>query len=216
MTKSSGARALKYGGLILIAVLAVLFVVNRAMQYATFDPTHFGRYWPVRWWLIPHIAGGALAVVLGPAQFMPFIRRRALALHRWSGRLYLLGVTVGSASAFDMAIFHTQPRSFAVALFSLGVAWVTTTSLALIAVLNRNLSQHREWMVRSYVVTFAFVSFRLLAIQPDVFQLGSGFLATWAWACWTLPLLCAEICIQLPQMAKVRKIAASRKAVAAE
>ena len=33
--------------------------------------------------------------------------------------------------------------------------------MAFVAIRRKNLVQHKQWMVRSYVVTFAFVSFRL-------------------------------------------------------
>lgn len=36
----------------------------------------------------------------------------------------------------------------------LGLAWITTTGLAYAAVLNKQMVLHKEWMIRSYVVTF--------------------------------------------------------------
>jgi uncharacterized membrane protein YozB (DUF420 family) len=41
------------------------------------------------------------------------------------------------------------------------VAWVLTTSMALYSVRTRRIEQHREWMLRSYTVTLAFVTYRL-------------------------------------------------------
>lgn len=58
--------------------------------------------------------------------------------------------------------------------------------------------EHREWMLRSYVVTFGFVCFRLLherlvdrvAVPHDQLD---AFLA---YACWALPLMIVEPLIQ--------------------
>jgi hypothetical protein len=57
-------------------------------------------------------------------------------------------------------------------------------------------------MVRAYVVTFAFVTFRLLndfgptsRLQPD-----NDRANTIVWACWTIPLLITEVILQLRRM----------------
>ena len=54
---------------------------------------HFARYiLPLRL----HIAGGIGALLAGPWQFSRKLRARALNLHRWIGRFYLLEVALGS------------------------------------------------------------------------------------------------------------------------
>src|ERR1017187_9246684 len=50
---------------------------------------------------------------------------------------------------------------YSAGLFMLCVAWGLTTSMALYAIRTRRIEQHREWMLRSYTVTFAFVTYRL-------------------------------------------------------
>jgi hypothetical protein len=70
--------------------------------------------------------------------------------------------------------------------------------MAVFAIRRRNVLQHREWMMRSYAVTFAFVTFRFgvdaLSSQglplPDSQQI-------MAWACWAVPLLLLEPLLQL-------------------
>src|ERR1700741_5095870 len=49
--------------------------------------------WP--WSLIAHLAGGAVAMAVGPWQFSTRLRQRALTVHRWSGRVYVVAVMVG-------------------------------------------------------------------------------------------------------------------------
>jgi hypothetical protein len=46
------------------------------------------------------------------------------------------------------------------------VNWVTTTTRAYLAIRRSLIDQHKEWMIRNYVVTFAFVTFRV--IQPSL------------------------------------------------
>jgi hypothetical protein len=87
-------------------------------------------------------------------------------------------------------------------LFFLCVAWVITTSMALLAIRRRNLPQHREWMMRSYAVTFAFVTFRFgvetLVSQGMATGDAQGIMA---WACWAIPLLLLEPLLQYRRIA---------------
>ena len=77
-----------------------------------------------------------------------------------------------------------------------------TTAMAYYAILKRRIQIHKEWMVRAYVVTFAFVTFRVLNdygptshLQPD-----NDRAITIGWACWVLPLLVTEVILQLRRM----------------
>ena len=45
-------------------------------------------------------------------------------------------------------------------------AWMVCTTAAFIAARNRQITQHRQWMARSYAVTFTFVSSRVLNLWP--------------------------------------------------
>ena len=53
---------------------------------------------------------------------------------------------------------------------TLCTAWIITTSMAVLAIRGRNVIQHREWMLRSYTVTFAFVIFRLVVDMLNRFH----------------------------------------------
>ena len=45
-------------------------------------------------------------------------------------------------------------------------AWIVCTTAAFITAWNRQIPQHRQWMARSYAVTFTFVSSRVLNLWP--------------------------------------------------
>lgn len=45
-------------------------------------------------------------------------------------------------------------------------AWIICTTAAFITARNRQIIQHRQWMMRSYAVTFTFVSSRVLNLSP--------------------------------------------------
>ena len=45
-------------------------------------------------------------------------------------------------------------------------AWMVCTTAAFITARNRQITVHRQWMARSYAVTFTFVSSRVLNLVP--------------------------------------------------
>ena len=63
------------------------------------------------------------------------------------------------------------------------------------AALQRRIKAHREWMQRSYTLTFTFVIFRLLLEIPWIEELGTEaeVSTTIGWLCWLVPLLVLEL-----------------------
>lgn len=192
-------------GLLFMSAVGAKFLVHYALPYFAFNPAYFDYYWPHRFRLIFHICGGMLALTCGPFQFWTGLRRKALGLHRWTGRLYLVGVAVGSTGAGLMAYF-TQPRNFGVSLGFLALAWIVCTGVAYLAILRGMVNLHKEWMVRSYIITFAFVTFRLINDYPPAVHWGTGEdrAATITWACWVVPMVGYEILRTARQIRAVR------------
>jgi len=198
------AKLLGSGAILAVALFFVRrYVFRYYLHYnqAAFTDPNLGapNFWTLRVWLLMHMTGGMIALLSGPWQFWTGFRARFARLHRWTGRLFLSGVAIGATGAFRIAVVDSAGWAFGFALFMLAVAWVTTASVALYAILSGRIQIHREWMVRTYVVTFAFVTFRLLSdfsplsrLQPD-----GDRIVTIAWACWVIPLLFTEIILQL-------------------
>ncbi len=87
---------------------------------------------------------------------------------------------------------------YAAGLFALSIAWLLTSSLAFFAIKRLDFVQHKEWMIRSYLVTFSFVTFRLGTDVLSYFGIGEQMVnyTLMAWAAWALPLLVTEAVIQ--------------------
>jgi uncharacterized membrane protein len=124
------------------------------------DPAVLARYGTRRGWLLLHVGAGTVALLTGPLQLWMGATGRTLRAHRIVGVAYVASVGVGAAAAFYLAAHTTLGWGFGAGLTGLGAAWVLTTTVAVAAVRRGFLEQHREWMIRSYVVTFAFVTFR--------------------------------------------------------
>lgn len=204
----SGGRAAKSSSRIgLIGVLGVVSVITArfiwhyaAPYFLYFGEKQFDYYWPHRFRLITHIGGGILALLCGTFQLWTGLRLRAMNVHRWIGRIYLVGAATGILGAFLMAVY-SQPRSFGVGLMALAGAWAVTTGFAWAAILRGRVEMHKEWMMRSYIVAFAFVTFRFITdLMPGVTaRLGSNqgdAFTSVAWLCWVLPLAVYEVILQ--------------------
>jgi uncharacterized membrane protein len=143
-----------------------------------------------------------VALLIGPFQFSRWLRQRYLRLHRIMGRVYLIAIVCGAIGALALSITTPDGRPWSIGLQGLILAWVTTAGMAYYAIRQRQIQVHQEWMVRSYVVTFAFVTFRFLYDVPPMSRLGSvnERSITYIWACWAVPLLATEVILQLRRM----------------
>ena len=184
--------------LALLAAPILWFIQHNALLYVAYDAKTYGPFWPRRFGLIPHITGGVVAILVGLVQLWLGATGRTRQLHRTLGKCYLGAVGVGSTGGFYLALTTGGSLSYSSGLFFLSFAWALTTSVAYLAARRKTFDQHREWMIRSYAVTFAFVFFRLfeqVLLGLNVASL-ADIDATMAWACWALPLLLVEPFLQ--------------------
>jgi hypothetical protein len=206
-----GSKAL----IVLAALAAIVFIVVAALPYRAMLGTQDAaqralqdfqfQYWPRRGWLLTHIAGGLIALLIGPVQLWLGLHDVKMEVHRKLGLIYIAGMAIGSVGAFGLALQTDGGAVFGSGLFFLGVAWVTTTAIAYWAIRKNLIDQRREWTIRSYVVTFAFVTFRI----GQVVLVGRGVelvtaIGIMAWACWAIPLLLTEAVLQARKIARVR------------
>ena len=192
-----------YAALVVLSgIMAVVFWFVAATPYFTLQRESFGPapdvYWPRRFPLLLHIAGGSVALLLGPINLWLGETRRRLPWHKNLGFGYMAGVLVGTVAAFYLSVTTPIGWIFGSGLFGLAVAWTVTTGMAFRAIKNRAIVQHREWMIRSYVVTLGFVFFRLMVAVTEGMGIGTVVerLSFAAWICWAVPLMLTEPFLQ--------------------
>ena len=160
-------------------------------------------------WLDVHVAGAATALLIGPAQFLPGLRARRRALHRWMGRAYVAGCLVGGVGGLVMAFGSTAGPVATAGFGGLGAIWIIATIQGWRLAMARRFDEHRAWMIRSFALTFAAVTLRLylplipLADVPFV----DGYRAV-SFLCWVPNLLAAEIFIRAGAARRARAQAA--------
>jgi hypothetical protein len=190
--------------LIGVAVVVVWYLWRFVSPYASVDPTYYDYFWPWRYALWAHLAGGLTALLIGPMQLWLGLTRRRLRLHRSLGRIYP-GAAILSLSGASYLIAKELPSDwvFAGGLLGLACAWAVTTAMGYLAIRRRRIQQHQEWMIRSYVVASAFVFFRVFVDILHAFGVHSPKgvqtaeeVKLAAWFCWAIPLLVAEVLIQ--------------------
>ena len=143
-----------------------------------------------------HAGFGALALLIGPFQFLPRLRKTRVKAHRVVGVTYWVACLVSGISGLALA-FGSSAGPIATAGFGLlAVAWIITTLTGAAVVLRGRIAAHRRWMIRSFALTFAAVTLRLLlplpfftALDFEMWYLAVSFL------CWVPNLVFAEIYI---------------------
>jgi uncharacterized membrane protein len=153
-----------------------VFITSEVFLAADYPMYHAYRLQVIadRHLLIPHTLCGVIALLAGPIQFSTRFRQRHLKFHRVLGRIYVIAVFIGAFTGIALAAGRPGLPGTAMQ----AAAWIVCTTAAFVTARNRQIIQHRQWMARSYAVTFTFVSSRVLNLWPRYWgHLGDTFAA---------------------------------------
>jgi hypothetical protein len=141
-----------------------VFITSEALLVTDYPMYHAYRLQVIadRHLLIPHTFCGVIALLAGPVQFSSRVRQRHMIFHRVLGRMYVISVFIGALTGVALAAGRPGMPGTSVQ----AGAWIVCTTAAWITARNRQIARHRQWMVRSYAVTFTFVSSRVLNLWP--------------------------------------------------
>jgi hypothetical protein len=199
---TTGVGGTKKALLLIAALLALYFAYEQVIPYFVWSEDAYGYYWQFRLPLLLHVVGGLVALLTGVFQLWSGLNRRAMRTHPVTGRIYATAVVLGAAGAFWLS-FTSALFGFAwgVALFMLGAAWLATTGTAIYCILKRRIEAHQQWMVRSYIVTFAFVLFRIVTDHIPAEQWWGISYPDWSnamiWPVWVVPLIGYEMLLAI-------------------
>jgi hypothetical protein len=112
-------------------------------------------------WLVVHATGAAVALLVGPLQFLAPIRLRRPAIHRWTGRLYVAGCGVGGVAGLVLAAGASTGWVSSAGFGLLAAALLVTTARGWRLARNARYREHREWMIRSFALLFGAVTLRI-------------------------------------------------------
>jgi hypothetical protein len=108
-----------------------------------------------------------------------------------------LGGALSACAALVLSVhpFH-PPLSLGVSTGTLAVVWLVFAAMAWRAAWNRRFESHREWVIRSYVVTWTFVGCRIAQLVPPFPALGLEGVTAGLWLYWIAPILICEVAMQ--------------------
>jgi uncharacterized membrane protein len=187
----------KVGWSVMLLLALLMFVL--ASRYLTFNPEVYfpeqrAVYIAHTFGIMSHIVGAMLATILGPFQFLPSIRKgNFLKVHRWLGRIYLMGVLIGGLGGLYMAFLAYGGLPAKLGFATLAILWLFSAFMAYRHIRNKEIQQHKEWMIRNYALTFAAVTLRLWqgVFQATGLEFLTGYIIV-AWLSWIPNLLMAE------------------------
>ncbi len=155
---------------------------------------HYSKY---GWWLLTHGVAGAAALFLAPLQFSDRLRKRYARFHRTCGYVYVAGVfalaPLGYYVQYISEGLDGSPRSFTVLAGVDAVLLILTTAIAVVFARQRRLTQHRQWMTRSYAVALVFFEGRLILGLTGLETAGVEIAQAVIWSCMVLAVPLADI-----------------------
>ncbi|HEV7334045.1 MAG TPA: DUF2306 domain-containing protein [Flavisolibacter sp.] len=162
-------------------------------------------YW--RYAFYAHVFTSILVLPAGFTQFNKAFFRQGW--HRRLGMIYILTVLFIAAPTGLLMGFHANGGLTAKASFVLlSTVWFVTTLLAFITAKRRQFIAHGEWLLYSYALTLSAITFRLLALGFDVFDIRvrpQEVYVTIAWLSWVPNLLVAHLLIKLGYVKRLFK-----------
>jgi uncharacterized membrane protein len=148
-------------------------------------------------WLWVHAGLAATALITGPWQFIPKLRARRPQVHRWTGRVYIFCCLVGGVAGLLLASGSTAGPIARAGFGLLAVVWLGVNANGLRLAMSGRYAEHRQWMIRSFALTFGAVTLRVYMPAAQVAGLDplTAYRAI-AWLAWVPNLMLAELYIR--------------------
>lgn len=161
-----------------------LLTKTEAVRYSVYLPAFY-----------LHIVTGSIVLITGVFQLSQWIRTRYPVWHRASGRVYIFIILIFTApSGLVMAAHANGGLAAGVGFALLAVLWWFFTYKGFRNAINNQLDVHREFMLRSYALTFAAVTLRLYSFFFALAGFrGETIYILIAWLSWVPSLIVIEI-----------------------
>jgi hypothetical protein len=187
-----------------LLISSVVFI-NHYTHFFEFTQAALGKYFTVKWFLMGHIVPAAVALLIGPFQFIKQFRKWSWKLHRLLGKLYMLCILCSATGAMGLILTTTNAVSkmYTVSVFFMLMIWVVTTFMAYLTIIKKQVKEHEDWTVRSYIVTFAFIIQNYVIKIPFIMDMGSfaEVSPNIFWFSWAVPLMGFQVYLSVKKMA---------------
>lgn len=146
-------------GLIVLALVPSLAGGMRIAEIASGAPETAAnaRFLQMPAPVVLHIIAALVYSIIGVFQFLPGLRRRHLAWHRFAGRYLLVpaGLVVAASGLWMAASYETPPTdgvALRISRYVVGVLMIAFIVMGVVAIARRDVPAHRAWMIRAYAL----------------------------------------------------------------
>ena len=159
--------------LYLLLCTGMLLMLRVIVDYTSFrTDIHFlvfkQQYLPITAWKMSfyvHVFSSVFALAAGLTQFSPYILKNYRKLHRFVGRLYVIDILViNFPAAMIMAVYANGGLPSKIAFVLLDCLWFYFTYRAVVAARKGNITEHRQFMIRSFALTLSALTLRIWKI----------------------------------------------------
>jgi len=176
-----GKRNLLYG---MLSCICIVFILYALIDNYVMDPeakqflsrkSGLSRELKLPVWLkimYLHVAFACVAMAAGLLNFSNRIFEKSRTFHRLNGYIYLLSVLLVVLTSGYMAPYATGGKISSIGFNALNMIWLLITITALYQIKKKRVSQHRNWMIRSFAFCFTNM---LIHLTTFLFHRGFGF-----------------------------------------
>ena len=197
----------------MITILAISISGYAIVQYLilgagksgfVMSKVNFGEVLNAGWYIMLYIHASAslIALALGPFLLSRKIRNKNQTLHTQLGKIYYIGILFGGLSGLYLAFHATGGIVSTFGFGLLSIFWLSTAGIALYQIKQRQIEQHRKWMIRNYSLTFAAVTLRVWLLFFILLAGVENYITSYtiiSWLCWIPNLLIAEFYLRKPR-----------------
>jgi hypothetical protein len=143
----------------LVPVVAVLLtlMITTVPPFLTFDPARQPA--PINpdvpgldyGLILAHVLLATVALVTLCLGVWPWLRIRHVAVHRWSGRLYVFSALPAALLTLPVKYLHGHWQAD-IGAYAVGGFWFITTLIGYLAIRQGNEVRHRRWMLYSFAM----------------------------------------------------------------
>ncbi|MED4955843.1 DUF2306 domain-containing protein [Paenibacillus sp. FSL R5-0527] len=167
----------------LLAAASALFIIYSLVKNYWLDPgaaeflshkTGLKRELNLPVWLnvmYIHVAFACIAMAAGLLNFSSRIFEKSRRFHRINGYVYIVSVLLIVLTSGYMAPYATGGRIGSMGFNALNLIWLFITIMALVQIKRKRITQHRNWMIRSYAFCFTNM---LIHLITTLFHQGVG------------------------------------------
>src|SRR4051812_39767415 len=163
------ASFVRYFFIYLILCVATYLMLRIIVDYTTFrDDVAFLRFkqdyiyiplWKAAFYT--HVFSSIFALLAAFTQFSDYILKNHRSLHRFVGRVYAWDILlINFPAGMIMAIYANGHLPSKIAFVILDCLWFWFTYKGVMAARKKKIIEHRQYMIRSYALTFSAITLR--------------------------------------------------------